>query len=392
MEKGVWPVELLPKPISKFSDPNPRYPAKAVILAEGHWGDGFAKTGHGVLVHGRRYEIVAVIDSALKGKDAGEVIGIGHKGVPIVGDLEEALKLSPDALIIGVATIGGYLPKGYDKVVEEALKRGLDIVSGLHYFISEDPRFKRIARKSGAKIIDVRKPPPELKVLDESGWNVDKPIITVMGSDCEVGKRTTEIELAIAAERKGIDVGWIATGQTGIMIGAEEGVVCDRLPSDFVPGEIERRVVRLSERGRELIITATQGGLLHPAYGQVGLGILYGSYPDVLIYVYSPRFVRKGFKTFKVPEIGVELDLLKRLVVNSLGYEAPLAGISINAKGLTEKGYLKLKEELESKYEVPVVDVFREGAGEILESALKLVKKGTPKKEYKEYALKLLKS
>jgi len=391
MNERIWPVELLPKPISKLSDPNPKYPAKAVILAEGHWRDGFAKTGHGLLIHGRRYEIVAVIDSTLKGRDAGEVIGIGKKGVPIVSSLKDALKFSPDALIIGVATIGGYLPEGYREVVEEALRKGLDVVSGLHYFLSEDPKLRRLAKRSSVKIIDVRKPPPELKVLDESGWSVDKPIITVVGSDCEVGKRTTEIELAIAAEEEGIEVGWIATGQTGILIGAEEGVVCDRLPSDFVAGEIERRIVRLREKGKELIVTATQGGILHPAYGQVGLGILYGSYPDVIIYAYAPRFFRKGFKTFKVPEIEVELNMIRRLLINSLGYDVPLTGISVNAKGLTNKEFLRLKEELESRYEVPVVDVLKEGARKLLEHSLRVIKKGTPKAEYREYVLKSLK-
>ncbi len=45
----------------------------AVILCEGLFGASDGKTAHGVVRHTDRYRVVAVIDSTLSGRDAGEV-------------------------------------------------------------------------------------------------------------------------------------------------------------------------------------------------------------------------------------------------------------------------------------------------------------------------------
>ena len=78
----------------------------ATILARGFFSKSRAKTAHGLIRHGRKYKILSVIDETLVGKDAGEVMGIGNKGIPIV----ENIDINAEILIIGVAPAGGILP------------------------------------------------------------------------------------------------------------------------------------------------------------------------------------------------------------------------------------------------------------------------------------------
>ena len=84
---------------------------KAVILAHDAFGTLKGKTANGLILYEGRYEIVAVIDRGKAGRDAGEVLGVGRKGLPIVGSFEESLKIGPEAFIIGVAPPGGQLPE-----------------------------------------------------------------------------------------------------------------------------------------------------------------------------------------------------------------------------------------------------------------------------------------
>jgi len=62
-------------------------------LARGQFRTTHAKTAHGLILHGRRYRIVAVIDETCAGLDAGEVMGIGRKGIPVVSGFADLDRL-----------------------------------------------------------------------------------------------------------------------------------------------------------------------------------------------------------------------------------------------------------------------------------------------------------
>src|SRR3546814_19859503 len=61
-----------------------------------------------------------------------------------------------------------------------------------------------------------------------------KRLLTV-GTDCALGKKYTALVLARAFERRGIDVDFRATGQTGILI-AGRGIPLDAVVCDFAAG------------------------------------------------------------------------------------------------------------------------------------------------------------
>ena len=109
---------------------------KIAILAEGAFEWHYGKTATGVIRYGKD-TVVAVIDSTKAGMDVPRALGgasFGH-GIPVVRDIYEALKYQPDSLLIGIAPMGGALPEAWRWQLLAAIDAGLDIISGLHFFL-----------------------------------------------------------------------------------------------------------------------------------------------------------------------------------------------------------------------------------------------------------------
>ncbi|HYS77919.1 MAG TPA: DUF1611 domain-containing protein, partial [Candidatus Dormibacteraeota bacterium] len=135
----------------------------AILLCEGAFGTSEGKTAHGLVRHTERYRVLSVIDSGMAGRDAGEVLDGRPAGIPIVTDLDEAVRLAgrrPDYLVVGVATHGGVLPPALRPAIGRALGLGISVDSGLHEILGDDPEFAATAAKGGARIRDVRRTPP----------------------------------------------------------------------------------------------------------------------------------------------------------------------------------------------------------------------------------------
>lgn len=303
---------------------------KAVVLAEGCLGEDMGKTANGLILHSMRDEIVAAIDSTKVGRDAGEVITGKKNGIPVVGTFDEAFRrFKPQALYLGAATVGGVLPPWFTDTTKDALKRGLIVYNGLHRFLGDEAEFKALLGNNGARIVDVRKPPEKLRVADGRVYDLETPRVLVMGTDCAVGKRMTVVELVKEARKRGINAGFVATGQTGCMIGPDAGAVIDRIPSDFCAGQVEQMVCDVAAMGREIVFIYGQASILHPAYSGVSLSILHGSAPHAIILQHDPvRKQRTMFKNpaYKVAPLRAEIDLIERLGTGRV------VGIAINGK------------------------------------------------------------
>ena len=140
------------------AEPRRRY----VILAEGQFGEPGSKTAMGVIKYGRD-PVVAVLDSTRAGRNVSEWLGPEH-AAPVVATLAEALPLEPTALLIGTAPQGGKIPPAWRAIISDAIVHGLDIVSGLHEFVSDDPEFASLAATHGVELIDHRRPPERHEV------------------------------------------------------------------------------------------------------------------------------------------------------------------------------------------------------------------------------------
>ncbi|WP_115865346.1 DUF1611 domain-containing protein [Halorussus litoreus] len=280
---------------------------RVAVLAHGKFPDR-AKTAVGLLRHSD-YEIEAVLDRENAGKQVSEFLP-DVQDAPIVAEMADAPEV--DALIIGIAPIGGGFDESWRSDVRNALDRGCDLVSGLHYFLADDEEFADLAAENDCDIWDVRKPHDDLGVAQGISGEVDAEVVLTVGTDCSVGKMTATVELLEAAEERGADVGFIPTGQTGIMIEGWGNPV-DRVVSDFTAGSVEEMVV---ERGDDYdyLFVEGQGSIVHPAYSAVTCGILHGSMADKLVLCHEAgREVVHGYEDFDLPPVPEYVDLYEDL-------------------------------------------------------------------------------
>jgi uncharacterized NAD-dependent epimerase/dehydratase family protein len=258
---------------------------RLLILAEGQFGQHHAKTAYGVIRYGPD-DIVAVLDSSNAGRNVEEFLP-GHD-IPIVASLAEGLAQPrrPDALLIGIAPTGGRLPDAWRTVIADAIQAGLDVLSGLHTFIGDDPEFSALAATHGIRIVDYRRPPERHETAIGRRHGPGKRVILTVATDCAIGKMSVALELVRAARGAGDRAAFVPTGQTGMMIEGW-GVAVDRVISDFAQGTVEWLVEEGESRG-DWVIVEGQGSLDHPAYSSVTLALIHGATPQAMVMVHKP--------------------------------------------------------------------------------------------------------
>jgi len=250
-----------------------------LIIADGQFGPLTSKTANSCI----RYfpeRIVGVLVRPEAGKTVADVLGFGGP-IPVVGDFAQGLALGPTAVLIGIAPAGGQLPPEWRGWLKTAIDRRLEIWSGLHTFIGDDPELGALARAKQVRILDARKPPADLPIADGRAAEVDAYVLLAVGSDCNVGKMTAMLELRKALVARGKKTSFVATGQTGIFIEGW-GIAVDAVVADFIAGAAERLVLQ-GAQGNDIVLVEGQGSLIHPGYSGVTLGLLHGSCPDGLI-------------------------------------------------------------------------------------------------------------
>src|SRR5260221_1696126 len=121
---------------------------RIAILAEGAFEWHYGKTATGVIRYGKD-AVVAVIDSTKAGQSVAQALPGASFGqdIPVVRDIHEALTYQPDTLFIGIAHMGGALPKEWSWQLLAAIEAGLDIISGLHFFIADDEELRTAVEK-----------------------------------------------------------------------------------------------------------------------------------------------------------------------------------------------------------------------------------------------------
>jgi len=278
---------------------------KYLVLAEGRSGDEhYGKTMRGI-VHYAPDPVVAILDSARAGES--------YREIPIVATVDEALTYGPTTATVGVATQGGRFPPAWRELLKDSIRAGLDLESGLHEFIGDDPELSSLAREHGVELRDLRKPPPELSVPTGENLQVPAKIVLTVGSDCAIGKKTVAVELDLAARKRGLKSIFVPTGQTGIAI-AGWGIAIDAVVADFLAGAAERLVVEGSQRGGELLWVEGQGSLAHPAYSGVTMGLIHGSAPHAYVFVHKARATHvEGYPDHPLPDLRELIALHERV-------------------------------------------------------------------------------
>ena len=253
--------------------------SRILILADGEFGPLTSKTANSVI----RYlpdRIVAVVDRVTAGKTVGQVLGFGGD-IPVVATMQEGLARGADQVLIGIAPMGGRLPDEWRDWLLAALDAGCDIWSGLHTFLTDDPALAARARERGRAIHDLRRPPADLPVASGKAKAVEPFVILTVGTDCNVGKMTSQLQITRQLNERGARTRFVATGQTGIMIEGW-GIAVDAVVADFIAGAAEWLVLE-GAKDADIVLVEGQGSLNHPGYSGVTCGLLHGSCPDALI-------------------------------------------------------------------------------------------------------------
>ncbi|MXO60359.1 DUF1611 domain-containing protein [Altererythrobacter salegens] len=269
----------------------------------------------------------------------------------------EAAQAGARSLLIGVANPGGVIPESWRHTLIEAVKAGLDIVSGLHVRLASVPGLAEAATAHGRQLVDIRVPPANIPV--GTGRKRSGQRLLTVGTDCALGKKYTALALHRAFVERGIDASFRATGQTGIMI-AGDGIPMDAVVSDFEAGAAELLSPDAAPAHWDVI--EGQGSLFNPSYAAVSLGLLHGSQPDVFVVCHDPtRHMIIGVDGFALPPIEEVIDLtirLGRLTNPSIR----CAGVSLNTSRLEEGEANELIASESRRLGLPVADPIRGGA------------------------------
>jgi uncharacterized NAD-dependent epimerase/dehydratase family protein len=277
----------------------------------------------------------------------------------------EAAARGAGSIVIGVAPPGGRLPESWIPALAEALRAGLDVVSGMHTRLEHYPPLVEAARERQVRLINVRHTDRDWSV-GTGRRRTGKRLLTV-GTDCALGKKYTALAITRAMAARGTDASFRATGQTGIMI-AGEGVAIDAVVSDFVAGVAEA-LSPANAPGHWDIIEG-QGALFHPAYAGVTLGLLHGSQPDAIVLCHDPS--RQTIEDHPhVPLPPLQEAIRRYLEAGRLtNPDIRCVGVAINSSTLSDAEWDRYRQQLQTELGLPVCDPMRGGVEAIVEAAL----------------------
>ncbi len=277
--------------------------------------------------------------------------------------IEEAVKAGAKTLIVGVANRGGHISDSWNTTFEEALASGMDIASGLHNLLSDNPTLVALAEKHEQSLFDVRIPQIDFPIA--SGKKRTGKRCLAVGTDCSVGKMYTAMAMEKTMLERNMKATFRATGQTGILI-TGGGIPLDAVVADFMAGSVEWLTPDNDADHWDLI--EGQGSLFHASYSGVTMALVHGGAPDALILCHEPtRAHMRGLPDYELPS----LELLRDTALTLARFVNPdcqVVGISVNTSALNEEEAVALLADIEERMQLPCVDPFRHGADRLVDA------------------------
>lgn len=336
---------------------------RIVLLIDGFTDLRSTKSALGVLRY-RPDDVIAVVDRTHAGKTAQDLLGLGGN-TPVVATVQEALAQGKaDSLFLGLAPAGGGLPEAWRTIITEAIAAGLDIVSGLHVFLTDDPAFATLAEEKKVTLRDLRKTGFR-EAATRQGIREDCYRIHTVGTDCNLGKMITSLELTESLQARGRDAQFVATGQTGMMI-ADNGIAIDAVVADFINGAAEQLI--RDHQKHEILLFEGQGSLTQPLFSSVTLGLLHGCLPDALILCHEPGRTHYRHTDVPLAPLPTFVELYERMA--GINHPCRIVGVALNSSGLSADEYTRERDRLRRELALPVADVIREGRDNVLVDAV----------------------
>jgi uncharacterized NAD-dependent epimerase/dehydratase family protein len=289
------------------------------------------------------------------GRTVQQVLGFGG-AIPVVATLDEGLALTPNALLVGIAPAGGQLPAEWIRLLARAIEQGLEIWSGLHSFIGDIPELAALAARKGVAIHDLRRPPAKLDVANGRVRDVAATVVLTVGTDCNIGKMTTQLQLLDGLRARGIRTSFAATGQTGILIEGR-GIGVDAVIADFIGGAAEQLVLECA-RDADLVLVEGQGSIIHPSYSGVTYGLLHGSLPHAQVMCAQPsRTAINRAEWVKIPPL-VDFIRMSESAAAPLR-PAPVIAVALNTYDLDDEAAQRAVDMVQRETGLPTTDPVR---------------------------------
>lgn len=311
-------------------------------------------------------EIVAVIDKDSPGESVEKLTGI-PRNVPVVASIQEALAYQPEVLALGIAPSGGALPDEWLAELKQAVNARLSIINGLHTPLATHPELQPLLQPEQL-IWDVRQEPPGLTIGAAKARQLACKRVLTVGTDMNIGKMSTSIELHRSALKQGLRSQFVGTGQTGIMI-AGTGIPLDAVRVDFAAGAVEQQVMQVGT-DCDIVQIEGQGSLLHPG-STATLPLIRGSQPTHLILAHR----WKQTHIYTCPQVAIpplkDVIQLYESVASVAGAITPVkvAGIALNTVNLTESEAIQAIAQITEETGLLCTDAVRFG-GEVLLNAI----------------------
>jgi len=208
-------------------------------------------------------------------------------------------------------------------------------------------------------------------VASGAAKSVEPYVVLTVGTDCNVGKMTAQLQLTRELNRAGLRTRFVATGQTGIMIEGW-GIAVDAVVADFVAGAAERLVLQGS-KDADVVLVEGQGSINHPGYSAVTLGLLHGSCPDGLILCHQST--REYIGDYR-PAAWLRIPPLREYVrlyetIGSAVHPTRVIGISLNTYDMTDEAARRACDAASQETGLPATDPVRFSADPLLEAVAK---------------------
>lgn len=349
----------------------------AIVYCQGAFNTPEGKTAHGLVRFTERYEVVGVIDAKYAGNDAGKVLDNRPNGIIIYKDFDAAMraldaqKVAVKNFVIGLAPDGGRLPKEAKDEIKKALRRKMNVASGLHDFLTKDAELNALAAENGCTIKDVRKTPDrdDLHFFTGEIEQVECLKLAVLGTDSAVGKRTTAWMIVHGFRNDGLKAEMIGTGQTGWMQGAKYSMIMDSCINDFVSGEIEHAVVSAWKNEKpDVIVIEGQGSLMNPAYPG-GFEILAAGRPDYVVLQHAPRRLEyDGFPGYRLHSLPEQINAIETISGKKV------VAVTLNHENMKTEEIPAECEKITQETGLPCFDVLEHGAEGLVKVLRELVR------------------
>jgi uncharacterized NAD-dependent epimerase/dehydratase family protein len=338
---------------------------RLAILLHGGIRGSHGKTGISLL----RYSdnpIVAVVDQTCVGLSLPKLTGI-QRDVPIVASVEEAIAHQPTVLAIGLAPSGGALPPAWQQEIQMGIAAGLSVMNGLH-----TPMVAFLNGKSlqpNQWIWDIRQEPPGLTVGSGQARLLPCQRVLTVGTDMSVGKMSTSLELNRASQQRGLRSRFLATGQTGLMLG-HDGIPLDAIRIDYAAGAVEQMVMRHGSE-HEVVHVEGQGSLMNPA-STATLPLIRGSQPTHLVLVHRAGQTHiHHFPHVPIPPLPKVIEVYETIAAAGGAFASvKVAGIALNTFHLSETEARTAIDRVHQETGLPCTDVIRFTADPIVDAIL----------------------